>query len=58
MLNKIDANEKPVINGDGSQAYDFIYVEDAARCNIQALISKLMMSFIMLGPCSNHQKTM
>ena len=24
MLNKIDANEQPVINGDGSQAYDFI----------------------------------
>ena len=31
MLNKIDANEQPMINGDGSQAYDFIYVEDAAR---------------------------
>ena len=24
MLNKIDANEAPTINGDGSQAYDFI----------------------------------
>ncbi|NTW20714.1 MAG: NAD-dependent epimerase/dehydratase family protein [Nostocales cyanobacterium W4_Combined_metabat2_030] len=31
MLNKIDANEPPVINGDGSQAYDFIYVEDTCR---------------------------
>ena len=30
MLNKIDANEAPIINGDGSQAYDFIYVEDFA----------------------------
>lgn len=39
MLNKIEANEAPVINGDGSQAYDFIYVEDVARCNIDALIS-------------------
>ena len=28
MLNKIDENVSPVINGDGSQAYDFIYVED------------------------------
>jgi len=37
MLNKIDANEPPVINGDGSQAYDFIYVEDVARCNLLAL---------------------
>ena len=39
MLNKIDANEAPVINGDGSQAYDFIYVEDVARCNVDALVS-------------------
>ena len=39
MLNKIEANEAPVINGDGSQAYDFIYVEDVARCNIAALKS-------------------
>lgn len=40
MLNKIDANEAPVINGDGSQAYDFIYVEDVARCNVAALTSE------------------
>lgn len=40
MLNKIDANEAPVINGDGSQAYDFIYVEDVARCNVLALQSE------------------
>src|SRR5689334_10467978 len=39
MLNKIDANEPPIINGDGSQAYDFIYVEDVARCNVSALTS-------------------
>ncbi|TND06493.1 MAG: UDP-glucose 4-epimerase [Bacteroidetes bacterium] len=39
MLNKIDANESPTINGDGSQAYDFIYVEDVARCNVAALKS-------------------
>jgi UDP-glucose 4-epimerase len=41
MLNKIEANEPPVINGDGSQAYDFIYVEDVARCNVDALKSKV-----------------
>lgn len=40
MLNKIEANEAPVINGDGSQAYDFIYVEDVARANVAALLSK------------------
>jgi UDP-glucose 4-epimerase len=37
MLNKIDADEPPVINGDGSQAYDFIDVADVARCNVLAL---------------------
>ena len=39
MLNKIEANEAPVINGDGSQAFDFIYVVDVARSNVLALIS-------------------
>ena len=39
MLNKIEANEAPIINGDGSQAYDFIYVEDVARSNVQAILS-------------------
>ena len=41
MLNKIEANEAPVINGDGSQAYDFIYVGDVARCNVDALKSDI-----------------
>ena len=31
MLNKIDANEPPSINGDGSQAYDFVTARDAGR---------------------------
>jgi UDP-glucose 4-epimerase len=49
MLNKIEANEAPVINGDGSQAYDFIYVEDVARCNIQALKSEVTHGFYNVG---------
>lgn len=49
MLNKIDANEPPVINGDGSQAYDFIYVEDVAKCNIDALISDIDFGFYNVG---------
>ena len=28
-----------LLSTDGSQAYDFIYVEDVARSNVQALIS-------------------
>ena len=49
MLNKIEANEAPIINGDGSQAYDFIYVEDVARCNIQALKSDVDRGFYNVG---------
>lgn len=40
MLNCIDAGRSPVINGDGSQAYDFIYVQDVARCCVLALQSE------------------
>lgn len=49
MLNKIDANQTPVINGDGSQAYDFIYVEDVARANIAALESDQQYGFYNVG---------
>nr|WP_287938062.1 NAD-dependent epimerase/dehydratase family protein [Algoriphagus sp.] len=49
MLNKIEANESPVINGDGSQAYDFIYVEDVARCNVQALKSDMKFGMYNVG---------
>ena len=49
MLNKIEANEAPSINGDGSQAYDFIYVEDVARSNISALNSNVKLGFYNVG---------
>ena len=49
MLNKIDANEPPTINGDGSQAYDFIYVEDVARCNIKAMQADTPFGFYNVG---------
>jgi UDP-glucose 4-epimerase len=49
MLNKIDANEQPTINGDGTQAYDFIYVEDVARCNVQALLSDTEFGYYNVG---------
>lgn len=37
MLNKVAANEAPQINGDGTQAYDFVSVYDTARANVLAL---------------------
>jgi len=49
MLNKIDENTAPVINGDGSQAYDFIYVEDVARANILALEAQAVDEFYNVG---------
>lgn len=49
MLNKIDENVAPVINGDGTQAYDFIYVEDVARCNVEALKSDTSFGFYNVG---------
>ena len=49
MLNKIDAGESPVINGDGSQAYDFIYVEDVARANLAAAVSDVEHGFYNVG---------
>lgn len=49
MLNKIEAKEQPVINGDGSQAYDFIYVEDVAKANIAALKSDVDCAYYNVG---------
>jgi UDP-glucose 4-epimerase len=49
MLNKIDANEQPTINGDGTQAYDFIYVEDVAKSNVCALTSDMNFGFYNVG---------
>ena len=49
MLNKIEANEAPTINGDGSQAYDFVYVEDVAKANIAALESDVKVGNYNVG---------
>lgn len=49
MLNKIDANEVPTINGDGTQAYDFIDVEDVARCNVCSLEAESTDEFYNVG---------
>lgn len=49
MLNKIDSGETPVINGDGTQAYDFVTARDAARCNVLALKSEIEDEFFNVG---------
>jgi UDP-glucose 4-epimerase len=37
MLDAIDRNEPLTLYGDGSQAYDFVYVGDCADANVQAM---------------------
>jgi len=49
VLNKIDRGEQPMVNGDGSQAYDFIYVEDIARCNIASAKSDVKLGYYNVG---------
>ncbi len=39
ILDRIDQGLPPIVYGDGSQAYDFIYVSDVARANLCALQS-------------------
>jgi UDP-glucose 4-epimerase len=39
VLDKIDAGERPVVFGDGSQAYDFVHVADVARANLLSMKS-------------------
>lgn len=41
FIDKIQKGQAPVINGDGSQAFDFVYVEDACRSCILAMKSGL-----------------
>jgi UDP-glucose 4-epimerase len=49
MLNKIAANEAPQVNGDGTQAYDFIDVEDVAKCNVLGLKANVSDEFYNVG---------
>ena len=46
FLNRIAADESPVVRGDGSATVDLVYVEDVARANIFALKSDLTNVFL------------
>jgi UDP-glucose 4-epimerase len=39
VLRRIEAGEAPVIQGDGSQSFDFVHVADVARLNVAAMES-------------------
>jgi UDP-glucose 4-epimerase len=49
ILDRIDRGEPPVVYGDGTQSYDFIYVEDAADCNVLAARSDATDRFYNVG---------
>jgi len=49
ILDNIDKGLSPVVYGDGSQAYDFIYVGDTARGNVCALKSDIPFGFYNVG---------
>jgi UDP-glucose 4-epimerase len=49
MLDNLDKGLSPVIFGDGTQSYDFIYVGDAARANVCALKSEVQFGFYNVG---------
>lgn len=49
MLDRIDQGLPPILYGDGSQSYDFVYVGDVARANVLALQSDTTDRFYNVG---------
>ncbi len=49
MLDAIDKGESPTILGDGSEAFDFVAVEDCAQANVCAMKSDATDSFYNVG---------
>lgn len=49
VLDRIEQGLPPIIFGDGTQAYDFIHVRDAARCNILAMQADVVDEFFNVG---------
>lgn len=49
MLDAIDCGERPTILGDGSEAFDFVAVEDCARANICAMQATAVDRFYNVG---------
>ncbi|MBU6365030.1 MAG: NAD-dependent epimerase/dehydratase family protein [Gemmatimonadetes bacterium] len=49
ILDRLDRGLPPVLHGDGSAAYDFIYVGDCARANVLALEAEASDQFYNVG---------
>lgn len=49
MLDRLDEGKPPIVFGDGSQSYDFIYVDDVAQANVHALKADTTDEFYNVG---------
>jgi UDP-glucose 4-epimerase len=49
ILDRLDQGLSPIVYGDGSQAYDFIYVGDTAQANVCALKGNTSDEFYNIG---------
>ncbi|MFN7185112.1 MAG: NAD-dependent epimerase/dehydratase family protein [Alphaproteobacteria bacterium] len=49
ILDALDKGEKPKVYGDGSQAYDFVYVGDCAAANVCAMKAEIADRFYNVG---------
>lgn len=49
MLDAIDRGDAPTIMGDGSEAFDFVAVEDCARANVCAMSAEARDEFYNVG---------
>ena len=49
FLKKIQQNKAPIINGDGSQTRDFVYIDDVVKANILAMDSNIKYKFLNVG---------
>ena len=49
VLDSIWSNQRPVIFGDGTQVYDFVYVEDVATANVLSMKADCADEFFNIG---------
>ncbi len=49
VLDHLEQGLPPILYGDGSQEYDFIYVSDAAKANVKAMEADVSDSFYNVG---------
>ena len=49
ILKNLSIDQRPIINGDGTQSYDFVHVSDVARANRLAMESDMTNDYLNVG---------